>query len=189
MSVNIDTIKHYFESGYYTTEQVCNMVKAGAITIENYETITGEALSEESILEVFRIGKLKYVSAACKTAIHAGVDVTLGEEVKHFSLTEEDQINLSTALKAIEGGATGFPYHADGELCRIYTAEEINAIMTAAMNYKIFHTTLCNHLNMWIKAETNVETLEGITYANTVPEIYRTSMNTVLGFDTSTITF
>lgn len=35
-------VKRYYDKGYYSTEDVAKFVKAGKITAEQYETITGE---------------------------------------------------------------------------------------------------------------------------------------------------
>ena len=62
--------------------------------------------------------KLEEVSDKCRKAIVTGCDVTLeNETVKHFSMEETDQINIATALDAVNNGMKEYPYHADSELC------------------------------------------------------------------------
>lgn len=116
------------------------------------------------------------ISAACNATITAGIDV--GES--HYSLTETDQINLSTAMTAIQQGAASYPYHADGELCRMYSAEEITAIASAATQHKLYHTTYCNHLFAWIRRCTTQEELKGIYYGAELPEDLAANMAEVL---------
>lgn len=41
-------------------------------------------------------------------------------------------------------------YHADGQPCRYYTAEDMQIITSTAMAYVSYHTTYCNAVNMWI---------------------------------------
>ena len=97
-------------------------------------------------MEEMRADKLAELSAACNAAITAGMDVETSQGKEHFSLQETDQINLSTALSAIQAGAAGYPYHADGQLCRMFTAAEIQTIAQTATVYKLEHTTYYNHI-------------------------------------------
>ena len=93
------------------------------------------------------------------------MDVETTEGVEHFSLEETDQINLTTALSAIEQGAKGYPYHADKKLCRMFTAVEIKAIAEKATAHKLYHTTLCNHLLILARRATTTAELDEITYS------------------------
>lgn len=133
-------------------------------------------------LDAIRTDKLQELSTACNTAITAGCDVTLTDgAVEHFSLQETDQINLSTAVAACEQGATAYPYHADGQLCRLYPAADIVSIGTAATKHKLYHTTYCNHLLMWARRSETVDELQGITYGAALPDDLAANMEAVLG--------
>ena len=102
-------------------------------------------------LDVIRADKLEELSSSCNASITAGMDVETTQGTVHFSLQETDQINLTTALSAVHSGAAGYPYHADGQLCRLFTAAEIQAIAAASVQHKLYHTTLCNHLLTWAR--------------------------------------
>lgn len=118
-----------------------------------------------------RAAKEEEMSAACNAAIVAGMDVETSVGTEHFSLQETDQINLTTATNAVQNGAAGYPYHADGSLCRMFSADEILAIANAATQHKLYHTTLCNHLLTWARRAETIEEIEGIAYdANLLPE-------------------
>lgn len=133
-------------------------------------------------IESIRAAKLSELSTACNTAITAGCDVTLTDgTVEHFSLQETDQINLSTAVAACEQGATAYPYHADGQLCRLYPAADIVAIGTAVTKHKLYHTTYCNHVMTWARRVETVDELQGITYGAALPEDLAANMEAVLG--------
>ena len=132
-------------------------------------------------IEEVRADKLAEISQACSETITAGIDVETTQGIEHFSLEETDQINLNAALQAIGQGATSYPYHADKQLCRMFTAEEILAIVEAGTNYKVYHTTLCNHLLVWVRRAETVEEVKSITYsADNLPEDLATNMQTVL---------
>ena len=130
-------------------------------------------------LEDKRAAKTAAMSAACNAAITAGMDVETTQGTEHFSLQETDQINLTAAVTAIQQGAAGYPYHADGELCRMFTAAEIGAVGEASIAHKLYHTTYCNHLFAWIRRATASE-LAGITYGAELPEDLAASMQALL---------
>ena len=130
-------------------------------------------------LEAAQSAKLSELSAACNAAIVAGCDVTLSTTKGHISLTDEDQINLTTAVGAVQQGSTGYPYHLDGQLCAIYPAADIIAIGEAATAHKLYHTTYCNHLMAWARRATADE-LEGITYGAELPTDLAANMGAIL---------
>ena len=159
-------------------------------TEQNYETACAKAYNGEVIVEdvpddrpldVIRADKLAELSSSCNAAITAGMDVETTQGMEHFSLQETDQINLTTALSAVQSGAAGYPYHADGQLCRMFTASEIQAIAAASVKHKLYHTTLCNHLLAWARRAETKEELSGITYsAIGLPEDLAANMASVL---------
>lgn len=142
---------------------------------------TIEDVPDDRPLDVIRADKLAELSDACNAAITAGMDVETTQGTEHFSLQETDQINLTTALSAVQSGASGYPYHADGQLCRLFTAAEIQAIAAASVKHKLYHTTLCNHLLTWARRAETKEELSGITYAaDGMPEDLAANMAAVL---------
>ncbi len=142
---------------------------------------TIEDKPDDRPLDEIRADKLSELSGACNAAITAGMDVETTKGTEHFSLQETDQINLTTALSAVQSGAAGYPYHADGQLCRLFTAAEIQAIAAASVKHKLYHTTLCNHLLTWARRAETKEELSGITYAaDGLPEDLAANMAAVL---------
>ena len=130
-------------------------------------------------LEDKRAAKTAAMSAACNAAITAGMDVETTQCTEHFSLQETDQINLTAAVTAVQQGAAGYPYHADGELCRMFTSAEIGAVGQASIAHKLYHTTYCNHLFDWIRRADAAE-LAGITYGAELPEDLAAHMQEIL---------
>lgn len=136
---------------------------------------------DDRTLDEIRADKLAELSASCNDAITAGMDVETTQGTEHFSLQETDQINLTTALSAVQSGAAGYPYHADGQLCRLFTAAEIQAIAAASVKHKLYHTTLCNHLLTWARRAETKEEISGITYAaDGMPDDLAANMAAVL---------
>jgi hypothetical protein len=112
--------------------------------------------------------KLAELGAACEAAIFAGVDVETAAGSEHFSLTLNDQTNLGNLALQAQAGAAVL-YHADGELCRTFAPDEILAVVAASTRHKTYHTTLCNHLNVWARRTEDEAELAAITYESPLP--------------------
>jgi len=96
--------------------------------------------------DALRRAKKDEIGAACNAAIYAGVEVG----GRSYSLTIYDQTEIDKLAKLIEDGMTHVPYHADGELCRPYPADEFMPIAEAKDAHILLHRTYCNHVNRWI---------------------------------------
>ncbi len=132
-------------------------------------------------LETARAAKLTELSAACNAAITAGCDVILSDGAAgRISLTAEDQINLTNACAAVEGGAEAYPYHLDGELCTLYPAADILAMGRVATAHKLYHTTYYNHLAAWVRRCGAVDGVQAITYGAELPEDLAANMAAIL---------
>lgn len=167
---------HYFDSLYTEDGIPRYKLTDGAPVLRSDEEI--DADRQPNIADL-RAAKTAAMSAACNAAITAGMDVTTTQGTEHFSLQETDQINLTAAVTAVQQGAAGYPYHADGELCRMFTAAEIGAVGQASIAHKLYHTTYCNHLFAWIRRATASE-LAGITYGAALPDDLAASMQALL---------
>ena len=170
---------NYFTGGLYTMDGIPRYRWDGTQAVER----TNEELEKDRApsIEIVRADKLAELSASCNADITDGMDVETTQGTEHFSLQETDQINLTTALSAVQSGAVGYPYHADGQLCRLFTAAEIQAIAAASVRHKLYHTTLCNHLLTWARRAATKEELSGITYsADGLPEDLAANMAAVL---------
>lgn len=126
-------------------------------------------------VEQVRRAKRQEIGAACSAAIYAGINV--GEA--HYSLTEHDQTEILAQYAAVKEGAAAVPYHADGELCRMYPAEEFAALAQVATGHVFYHRTYCNHMNAWIK-RAGLQELAGIAYGAALPEDLAAGMAAIL---------
>lgn len=170
-------------------EQVFSAVRLGWSEsneqIAKTEAYNGQYTIEEEPdnrpFEEIQTKKLSNLSEICNQTIVAGMDVETTEGIEHFSLEETDQINLTTALSAIEQGAKGYPYHADKKLCRMFTAVELKVIAEKATAHKLYHTTLCNHLLILARRATTTAELDKITYsADCLPPDLAENMKKIL---------
>lgn len=131
-------------------------------------------------LETVQAEKLAELSAACKAAITAGCDVALSGGSGHIALTAEDQINLTNAYASVEGGAQGYPYHLDGQLCAVYPAADIAVMAQAATAHKLYHTTYYNHLAAWVRRCETAAQVRAVTYGAQLPEDLAGNMAAIL---------
>ncbi len=83
-------------------------------------------------------------------------------------------------LATVKQGAAAVPYHADGELCRMYGAAEFTAIAETATAHVFYHRTYCNHLFAWIRKATRKQ-LDSITYGVELPQDLAENMAALLG--------
>lgn len=136
--------------------------------------------SQAQILAAVRSEKLRELSVACNQAIIAGCDVELSAASGHISLTAEDQINLTAALSAVEQGASGYPYHLDGQLCAVFSEADIRLLAQTAASHKLYHTTYYNHLAAWVRRCEDIAEVQAITYDAELPEDLAANMQTIL---------
>lgn len=147
----------------------------------NEEALAAYEAANQPDLSVLVEVKSAEISTACHDAIVAGIDLTLSDGTTgHFSLEETDQINLTTAYNAVQQGGICYPYHADGQLCKMYPAADIIAIGDAATAHKLYHLTYCNHMMAWARRVETVEELEGVVYGAELPEDLAANMAEIL---------
>ena len=118
---------------------------------------------------------------ACSNVITGGFDVVLSDnESHHFSLTTQDQLNLITVTTLMASGETSIPYHADGELCKFYSPDDMTIISTGATNFKTYHVSYFNSLKSYIESLNDIETISAITYGFEIPSEYMSDVLKVL---------
>lgn len=145
--------------------------------IFQYQYIDGQFVINEnyhqSKLQQVRATKIANLKSICNRVITTGID--FNEE--HYSLTSDDQLNLMK----LESIATLTPqtplfYHADGQLCRPYSAEEIKAIATSATLWITYHTTYFNFAKNQINAMSNVDDIIAMQYGSPLQEPYESQI-------------
>jgi hypothetical protein len=126
--------------------------------IFSYKYIDGEFVKNPNFrsvrIEDIKNTKILNMNRICENVITNGIDYN-GE---HYTLTTNDQINIMK----LESEATLSPstpkfYHADNQICRQYTNEEIQAIAALSMGWVTFHITYFNILKDQIKQMTDVD--------------------------------
>lgn len=167
-------------------EQEYNTLKA-ALETEDEIVIKPETPVEEEpeyvdpndviTVDYVKSVKIAEMSNTCNKVITNGFDVVLSDgNSYHFSLTTQDQLNLITLSSMVANGETQIPYHADGELCRFYSAEDINIIITTATQFKTYQISYFNALKAYIEFLDDMNEIGAITYGVDIPAEYQSDV-------------
>lgn len=136
-----------------------------------------EPKPDDDTLQLVKSGKVSEMSKVCNNTITNGFDVVLSDgKSHHFSLTTQDQLNLITLTGLVSSGETSIAYHADNELCKFYSAEDIACITNYATQFKIYHVSYFNSLKAYIEALEDVTEISSIEYGTDIPEEYQSEV-------------
>ena len=164
---------------------VSDILKFDGVDVENDEE--ARRLVEPTLEEV-REDKVKEISDICRETVFRGIDVTLSDgSTKHFSLKTEDQINLNGLLSRVNMGdfkaENGVPYHADGELCTLFLADDFILVANTAARFILEQTTYCNHLMAYVKSLESRAEVEAVTYGQELTGEFLENYKLVVGGD------
>ena len=137
--------------------------------IFSYKYIDDQFVKKENIdfLRLCQViqKKIDFLSETCHSIIENGIQI--GDV--HYSLTATDQMNLSKlASQAMITPEYPLFYHADGELCRQYTPEEILTISQVGVGWVTYHTTYFNYAKAYVSNLTNIQDIIEFKYGSTI---------------------
>ena len=123
---------------------------------------------EPASVDSIKAEKIAEIKKDCEDYIYAGTSVTYSDgATEHFTYNLADQSNISEMFTAVMAGATEYPYHADGEICKIYTKEQIVAIYGTLSLFKTEVTTYHNSLKAQVNAMTDVDAIIATKFKET----------------------
>lgn len=132
-------------------------------------------------VEIVREAKIEELSVACNTAINAGTQVQLSDgSSEPFTYGLVDQSNVSEMFNAVLLGATEYPYHANDDDCRMYSAQDIVAIYATLSVFKTGQTTYHNQLKRYTKTLTTQEEIQAVTYGQELTGEYLDKYNELM---------
>jgi hypothetical protein len=130
-------------------------------------------IKDDSTLEWIVSKKIAALSRECSSAIANGVDVTLQDgKTYHFSLTLNDQFNITRLAARAREGDTRFIWHPDGGDSAYYSANEILKIEQAMESLITYHTTYYNSLKRYVQSLATVKDIDDVWYGMEIPEAY-----------------
>lgn len=124
-------------------------------------------------LEEVQETKVAEMEAAKQQLVQAGFDVTLADGTEeHFTLTMEEQIELSALQQKVKDGVPQLPWHIEDESehCKFYNNEDMALIVEAAFAHKSWHRTYFQDLRIYIRSLDSKEAVEAVTYGMEIPE-------------------
>lgn len=65
--------------------------------------------------------------------------------------------------------STAIPYHASGELCEYYSAEDMTLIVSQTTQFKTYHTSYFNSLKNWVESMGSIAEVGEVFYGDPVP--------------------
>ncbi len=132
---------------------------------------------EQETIEFVKEKKVSAMAAACESAIVAGFSCADQEgKEHHYSLAVTDQIMIAQLGLKAQTGSGPLPWHADGELCRFYTPEEMTAINTQMEALISYHQTYFNSLKQYILSLDKVADISAVEYGMEIPAAYQSEV-------------
>ena len=134
----------------------------------NQEALAAYKATLPDPIDSIKTEKIAEIKRDCEDYIYAGTDVTYTDgSVEHFTYSLVDQSNISEMFTAIMAGATEYPYHADGEICKIYSKEQIVTIYGTLSLFKTEATTYHNSLKAQVNAMTDADVIAAVKFKET----------------------
>lgn len=128
-------------------------------------------------LQAAKQAAVAVMSDTCASAIKAGFDVELSDKkLHHFSLEITDQIMISLLAGKVAAGVTSVPWHADGEICKFFSAEDIAVVNTQMEALITYHETYFNSLKHYILAMETPEEVNAAYYGMPIPEEHQSEV-------------
>lgn len=125
--------------------------------------------------------KLAELSDTCEKVIYAGTDVELSIGVHHFAFTTNDQNNIKTLFDlAITAKPEYLPYHADGELCQMYTAADIIQLYIKEQEFILYHNTYFNTLKSYVNTLLTIDEINSVQYGQALEGSYKEQLDSIV---------
>ena len=150
---------------------------------DSINNIQQDISDDDDLLSQAKQRKINEISLTSQSMIINGVEFN----GKRYRLNTTDQINMS-ALSAMAQIGNKVPYHADGEICRIFEPEEMIQLAQTATSWIVYHTTYFNLLKHQILEYDNLEDVEKVYYGIKLKDEYQQIINTIVSSGSATDT-
>lgn len=154
----------------WTIEMLQTLVSKGKLTVNEYVSLT-DSSQEDLIpsLDIIKASKLNELSTACEEAIAEGIDVTTSLGAEHFSLEITDQLDINNQIGKIIAGAAEVPYHADGKICRMFSAEEMTSLGDRVETFITYNRTYFNYLKAYVLSLKSIVEVNSVVWGTPLP--------------------
>lgn len=127
-------------------------------------------------LEEMQEQKITEMNMIQQSIIQAGVQVTLSDGTEeHFTLSGQDQTSLMGLQTQVATGADNIPWHTSDQAqhCKYYSNADMALIVTAAMQYVMYHVTYFRDLRIYIRSLEEKEDVNAVFYGMPIPPEYQ----------------
>jgi hypothetical protein len=131
------------------------------------------------MLSYIKESKELELSDTCSNTIYQGIPITLSDgSTQHFTLTEQDQLNLSGIGLKLLMGAQQIAWHEDDitKECQYYSAEDAQKIIATLTTFKEYHITYFRDLRIYVYSLNTVEEVKAIEYGFELPEEFKSQV-------------
>lgn len=144
-----------------------------------YKYIDNEFVKDEEQyakkVDMVKTTKIINMSKTCKRVITNGVDWN----GKHYSLTTEDQANITSTLSEASVNDSVL-YHADNEEYELIDSREFENFAKYCQYFKMYQLVYFNQLKRYINTLDSIEDIVSIQYGDTLPSEYMDSLATLV---------
>lgn len=149
-------------------------------TTDEERGYNAEKVLNQRLIEAIE-SKITELSNICQQVIYKGADVTLTNGTKHYSFTLIDQTNIGSLFtSAVLTKTDGIPYHADNDICELYSYMDIVRLNKAMQEYILYNTTYFNMLKAMVSKLTSIDEINAVEYGMTLSDEYVEAMNEIL---------
>ena len=134
----------------------------------------------EPTLEETRERKIIELSGICNQKIEEGISIEIDGKTENFSYKTVDQTNIKDAYELAVSTKLDVPYHANGQACKLYTAEQTAELYVKEKLNLTHHTTYFNQLKMYILTLDDKESINNIEYGQKLTGKYLEAYNTAM---------
>lgn len=160
------------ENGCYNYKIVNNELKE----VSNEEKKVFLKKIKEETLKFTKTNKITELTTSCQNIILNGIDYN----GKHYTYNYSDQNNISNLVQMAKTTAMDVPYHADGDLCELYSPSEIYAIYIAEEINVTKNTTYLNQLKAYVDTLEETDDVNNIVYGQELTGKYLKNFNDIM---------
>lgn len=171
--------EYYKDTNVYVDDNGCYNYKIVSSKIQTVSQEEKEVfLKQKEIDNLIQAKNIKIseLTETCQNIILNGIDYN----GKHYTYNYSDQNNISNLVQMAKTTGMDVPYHADGELCHLYSPADIYAIyITEEMNVTQ-NTTYLNQLKAYINTLKDIDSVNNIAYGQELTGEYLKNLNNIM---------
>lgn len=132
--------------------------------------------AQKEALKSIKAAKITELTQTCQNIILNGIDYN----GKHYTYNYSDQNNISNLVQMAKTTGMDVPYHADNDLCELYSPSDIYAIYIAEEINVTQNTTYLNQLKAYVDTLEDINDINNIVYGQELTGEYLKNLNDIM---------